>query len=264
LTDTDAVEPDGRTTVDGDWLGRSEDLFAEVTAIPTGADGPDQQPGRDKHEQDEIDEVQQERRQLGLPRRGDSGRRSVETAGRRSGAPSPPYIAYEIDQPGELVLRIDVALDDVEDEVVEAAKAPDRDREQDRGLKRRAFNQKQRGSEQAEDEEEGAFDVEPGGAGDVPHWNSDFKTAIPNVLGRSATVPFDVGNSDCPLHFVDAESGGQSGCKCNAQVVPARLAFIQWLGLESVIERVNGGSQSALFFERQRDVEFGQLIERAG
>src|SRR5262249_7312762 len=178
LTDTDAVEPDGRTTVDGDWLGRSEDLFAEVTAIPTGADGPDQQPGRDKHEQDEIDEVQQERRQLGLPRRGDSGRRSVETAGRRSGAPSPPYIAYEIDQPGKLVPRIDVALDDVEGEIVEAAKAPDRDREQDRGLKRRAFNQKQRGSEQAEDEEEGAFDVEPGGAGDVPHWNSDFKTAI--------------------------------------------------------------------------------------
>jgi hypothetical protein len=69
----------------------------------------------------------------------------------------------------EFEAGIDVVFDDVEGEVVEAAEAPNRNGEQDGGFEMRVFEQEQDGGEEADEQEEEAFEFNPGGVGEVGH-----------------------------------------------------------------------------------------------
>ena len=81
-------------------------------------------------------------------------------------------VTSEVDKAREAVAGIDVVLDDVEREVVGTAEGPDRENEQKRGLKRRVGQQDGRGREQAQQKEQGAFEVQEFWVLDVWHGSS--------------------------------------------------------------------------------------------
>ncbi len=68
---------------------------------------------------------------------------------------------------GEAEGRVDVVLDDVKGEVVEAAEAPDTNDQQERDSERRLLQNEEGARKQAHQEEEGAFEFDPGGIREV-------------------------------------------------------------------------------------------------
>lgn len=72
-----------------------------------------------------------------------------------------PEVENSRPQTVEAVGGVDVVLDDVEGEVVEAAEAPDGDDQEEGELEGRAGPEEVAGGEEAGEEEEGGFDDDP-------------------------------------------------------------------------------------------------------
>jgi hypothetical protein len=65
----------------------------------------------------------------------------------------------------ETIHGVDIAFEDVEREIVEAAEGPDRDHQKARHSKRRALEKHQDRRKQTQKEEQKAFGFDPGRAG---------------------------------------------------------------------------------------------------
>jgi len=93
----------------------------------------------------------------GLPERGDLFAAFLEE------------VLEEGREAGEAVAGVDVVLDDVESEIVEAGESPDGHAEEECVLQRGGFDEEQRGGDDADQEEEGAFDFDCEGGFEVGH-----------------------------------------------------------------------------------------------
>ncbi len=78
-------------------------------------------------------------------------------------------IAEERPQPGEAVARVHVMFDDVEGEIIEPAETPDTNRQQHANLKGWSFQDQQDRGDQADDQEQDAFEFDHAGISEVFH-----------------------------------------------------------------------------------------------
>ena len=72
-------------------------------------------------------------------------------------------------QPGKPVAAVHIMLDDIKREVVEPAKTPDRDSEQYGDFQRGLVQEKQHRSEQTDEKEQNALELDQSGRRDVFH-----------------------------------------------------------------------------------------------
>ena len=96
--------------------------------------------------------------------------------------------AGEGEKSRETIRGVDIAFEDLEREIVEAAEGPGRDHQKARRSKRRALEKHQDRRKQTQKEEQKAFGFDPGGAGQVFHVRSAIDALSPhrNVQIRTA------------------------------------------------------------------------------
>ncbi len=81
-------------------------------------------------------------------------------------------VAEECEEAREAERRVDVAFEDVEGEVVEAAEGPDGDGEEDGEFECGAVEHEKNGGEQAQEQEEESFGFDPVRVSEVAHGES--------------------------------------------------------------------------------------------